>query len=207
MVQGRSLDEPHRNGIVREVLVVAGSEHYRVGWDNGHESLLYPGPDTRIIPAQVSREQPPAESEAAEGRPVTEEAPEPRQPRLEDPSETIMSAPVATVDAHDSLRVTAVTLADAEVGALVVMSGSSPLGVISERDVVHALAAGGDPDEVAAANVISATTVWASPSDTIRQVAELMRDAGVRHIPLSVQGAVVGMVSVRDVHRILLASE
>jgi hypothetical protein len=34
---------------VLEVLVTGGAEHYRVRWDDGHESLLFPGPDAHII--------------------------------------------------------------------------------------------------------------------------------------------------------------
>ncbi|MEQ7126637.1 CBS domain-containing protein [Actinopolymorpha sp. B11F2] len=192
-VRTGTLDRPPRLGTVREVLSGAEAEHFLVGWDDGHESLLYPGSDTHIIPAQTSRERPLPEPEAA-----------PAAPGPSDPVEQIMSSPVATVDEHDSLRTTAVTLADAEVGALVVMSGRTPLGVISERDVVRALAAGGDPDEVWAADVIGISVVWGSPTDTIRRVAELMRDADVRHIPLRVQDSVVGMVSIRDIHKVLL---
>jgi CBS domain-containing protein len=189
LIRTGSLDRPSRHGVVREVLGDRDCEHFLVDWDDGHESLLYPGPDTQVIPAQVSREPAP-----------------PRQlvPRLQDPVEEIMSAPVITVDEHDSLRVAAVTLADAEIGALVVLSGNTPLGIISERDVVHALAAGGDPDEVWAADVIGVRTVWAAPTDAIHHVAELMRDADIRHVPVRVQDKVVGVVSIRDVHKVLL---
>jgi CBS domain-containing protein len=187
-----SLDHPPRQGVVREVVRGPDGEHYSIDWDDGHQSILFPGPDANVIPAQVSREQPspPTAVTAA--------------PRRADPVERIMSTPVTTVDEHDSLRVTAVTLADAEVGALVVLSQDTPLGIISERDVVHALAAGGDPDEVWAADVIGINTVWASPTDSIGHVAGLMRDAQVRHIPLRVQEAAVGIVSIRDIIGVLL---
>lgn len=184
-----AFDKPPRRGTIRDVLRGPDGEHYRVAWDDGHESVFYPGPDASIIPAQVSREQPPP--------------PPPRPARPGDPVERIMSAPVVTVDEHDSLRVTAVTLADSEVGALVVMSGSTPLGIISERDVVHALAAGGNPDEVLAAGVIGVTASWANPTDSISRVSELMRDAGVRHIPLRTQDTLVGIVSIRDILKVM----
>ena len=186
-----SLDQSPRKGVVREVIGDLGDEHYLVDWNDGHQSILFPGPDANVIPAQTHREPPAAQMATA-------------APRRGDAVERIMSTPVVTVDEHDSLRVTAVTLADAEVGALVVTSQGTPLGVISERDVVHALAAGGDPDEVWAADVIGINTVYASPTDTIGHVAGLMRDAQVRHVPLRVQDATVGIVSVRDVLSVLL---
>jgi CBS domain-containing protein len=180
-----------RQGTIRDVLREPDGEHYRVAWDDGHESVICPGPDASIIPAQISREQPP---------------PPPARPRVVRPSdsvELIMSAPVVTIDEHDSLRVTAVTLADSEVGALVVLSGTTPLGIISERDVVHALAAGAKPDDVLAANVLGVTAIWASPADSISRVAKLMRDAGVRHIPLRTQDTLVGIVSIRDILEVM----
>jgi CBS domain-containing protein len=186
VVRTVSGDQPPRRGTIREVLRGPDGEHYQVIWDDGRESVFYPGPDASIIPTQVSREQPPPPAP-------------PRTVRPNDPVERIMSAPVATIDEQDSLRATALTLADSEVGALVVLSARTPLGIISERDVVHALAAGGNPDEVSAANVIGVTAIWASPTDSISRVAGLMRDAGVRHIPLRTQDALVGIVSIRDI--------
>ncbi|SDS10969.1 CBS domain-containing protein [Actinopolymorpha singaporensis] len=194
IVQAEVTDRPNRLGTVREVLGTKGAEHYRVDWDDGHESLLYPGPDTRVLPRQRAGEEPTARPAEAPARPV----------RPDDPVERIMGAPVANVDAHDSLRVTAVSLADAAVGALVVMDQGSPLGMISERDVVHALAADADPEEVQAHNLVGATTVWASPADSISRVAALMRDSEVRHIPLRQEETVVGVASIRDVLRVLL---
>ncbi|MET9023003.1 DUF1918 domain-containing protein [Actinopolymorpha sp. NPDC004070] len=194
IVQAEVIDRPNRLGTVCEVLGTENAEHYRVDWDDGHESLLYPGPDTRVLPRQRAGEEPAARAPEPAAGPV----------RPDDPVERIMGAPAAGVDAHDSLRVTAVSLADAAVGALVVMDQGSPLGMISERDVVHALAADGDPDEVQAHNLVGATTMWASPTDSVRRVAELMRDGEVRHVPLRTEDAVVGVVSIRDVLRVLL---
>lgn len=206
VVRSGTVDQPERQGTVQEVLGAGDSEHYRVAWDDGRESVLYPGPDAMVIPAQTRREQPPGPSTQRQERgaagPTT--PPAARRTTPDDPVERIMSSPVATVEAHDSLRVVAVSLADAEVGALVVMDGETPFGMISERDVVHAVASGGDPDQVEALSLVGATTVWAQPTDTIRQVAAMMRDAEVRHIPVRLQDSVVGVVSIRDVVQVLL---
>ncbi|WP_157181611.1 DUF1918 domain-containing protein [Actinopolymorpha alba] len=192
IIETEVLGQTPRQGTVLEVLGGPEAEHYRVTWDDGHESLLYPGPDTHLIlPAQEARAE---ERQAPPGMHIG--------PR--DRVEQIMSTPVLTVDAQDSLRTTAETLADADVGALVVMRETTPLGVISERDVVRALAAGGDPDEVWAADVIGTSTVWANTTDTVHHVATLMSEASIRHVPLRTEGALVGIVSVRDVLSILL---
>jgi CBS domain-containing protein len=186
--------DPHgtdrRYGTVREITGTPDSPQYRVAWDDGHESFLYPGPDTTLLPA--GQDQDAAEDSGLEAR-IGEH----------DPIERIMSYPVRTVDALDSLRTAAETLAEANVGALVVMKESTPLGIISERDIVRAVAGGGDPDEVWSADVIGVDTVWAAPTDPILHVAGLMQDASIRHVPLRAQGDVVGIVSARDILAVL----
>lgn len=192
IVQTETLGRMPRQGIVEEVLAGHDAEHYRVRWDDGHESLLYPGSDTRVLKS--------AEPKGGTVIPEQRQAPEPSAPTLDDPVRRIMGAPLITVDAHDSLRNAARTLAYADVGALVVLSDEvTPLGILCERDIVRALAGDGDPDEMWAADAIGADAVWAEPSDSIADVARLMRDAAVRHVPVRVQDAVVGMVSMRDV--------
>jgi hypothetical protein len=48
MVETDTVGRIRRRGEILEVLATGG-EHYRVRWDDGHESLLFPGPDARII--------------------------------------------------------------------------------------------------------------------------------------------------------------
>jgi hypothetical protein len=48
VVEARKVGEHRRTGEVLEVLQTPGSEHYRVQWDDGHESIFYPSSDARI---------------------------------------------------------------------------------------------------------------------------------------------------------------
>ncbi|MHA6794543.1 DUF1918 domain-containing protein [Pseudonocardia bannensis] len=51
-----TLDQPPRRGEVLEVLGADETSHYRVRWQDGHESILYPGPDSMVVPrAEVQR--------------------------------------------------------------------------------------------------------------------------------------------------------
>lgn len=116
----------------------------------------------------------------------------------------IMSSPVATVDPKATLRETAQLLHKADVGALVVLpAGRLPMGIVSERDVVYAVADGADPDVVRAADVMSEQPRYATPGQSIRSVTEEMLTAGVRHIPVVDDEEVVGMVAARDALRVL----
>lgn len=48
LVHGHALGEPSRAGLILEVLGEPGHEHYRVRWDEEHESIFYPGSDATI---------------------------------------------------------------------------------------------------------------------------------------------------------------
>ena len=127
-----------------------------------------------------------------------------RHPGPADPVRMIMSTSVAAVDGDASAREVAERLADAEVGALVVRNGRHAPGIVSERDVLRALARGADLDTLCAADLEAPETVWAGTTDSIATVAGLMHQADVRHIPLRTDGQLAGMVSVRDVLSALL---
>ena len=51
-IHGHAQGEPPRAALVLEVLGEPGHEHYRVRWDEEHESILYPGSDFMIRPRQ-----------------------------------------------------------------------------------------------------------------------------------------------------------
>lgn len=122
--------------------------------------------------------------------------------RPDDPVRVLMSMPIAWIEPDVSLADLATKLAVEGVGALAVMSGDHLDGVVSERDIVRALAAGGDPTEVWAADVMADEPVYADVDDPILSVAERMLDEGVRHVPVVSDGRVLGVVSVRDALRV-----
>jgi CBS domain-containing protein len=115
----------------------------------------------------------------------------------------LMSTPVACVEPNVSLIELATTLEAEAVGAVPVMSGDHLDGVVSERDIVRALSAGGEPTDVWAGDVMADEPVYVDPDEPIITVAERMLDEGVRHVPVVSDGHVVGVVSVRDALRVL----
>jgi CBS domain-containing protein len=103
-----------------------------------------------------------------------------------------------------TLREVARELANDEIGAVVVENPGGTGGLVSERDLVGAVAAGDDLDDHQVADLMSTDLVTARPDDSIRTVATLMDDAGVRHILIDDGATVIGIVSVRDVLPALL---
>ena len=51
VVEGAKVGQSRRSGEIIEVVAAGQSQHYRVRWDDGHESLFFPSSDARIEPA------------------------------------------------------------------------------------------------------------------------------------------------------------
>jgi len=54
-VTGHRVGEPARSGKILDVLGEEGHPHYRVRWQDGHESIVYPGSDTIVRHARRTR--------------------------------------------------------------------------------------------------------------------------------------------------------
>jgi len=55
VVEGHRVGDVRRMGEILEVLGEPGHEHYRVRWDDGRETVFYPGSDARIQPAATAQ--------------------------------------------------------------------------------------------------------------------------------------------------------
>lgn len=108
---------------------------------------------------------------------------------------------VATVAPTSTIDEVVDALARFGVGALVVSAdGTTVDGIISERDVVRALAAHGrDVVDRAAADVMTREVVTCSESATIEQLMTEMTERRFRHVPVTDDGRLVGIVSIGDV--------
>ncbi|MFH5821964.1 cyclic nucleotide-binding/CBS domain-containing protein [Georgenia sp. AZ-5] len=124
--------------------------------------------------------------------------------RMTDPVSSLMSSPVASVDADATLREVAETLAANEIGAVTVLVEDGIAGIVSERDLVAHLADGANPDHLLAEDVLTPDFVSAAPDETVLAVARRMMAARVRHVPVVEGGEPVGMVSLRDLMEVLL---
>lgn len=110
-----------------------------------------------------------------------------------------------TVDGSATLREAAERMAGEAVGCLVVDEPGRTPRVITERDVVHALADGADPDAALAGDTACDELISAHPDDTVLDVIQLMADCAIRHVPIRSghgdEHEIVGMISARDIVR------
>ncbi|ADG87138.1 histidine kinase [Thermobispora bispora] len=89
-------------------------------------------------------------------------------------------------------------MAEKDVGALAVLDGNEVVGVITERDLVRALAESPDVYSARVSEFATTDVETADVEDDSREVAERMLEAGFRHMPVTQNGEMVGMVSMRD---------
>ena len=117
--------------------------------------------------------------------------------------ETILrpkGADVVTIEPEASVRRAADWLRVKNIGALVVTSEKAVLGIISEREIVHAVSRYGDTvvsmpvKEIMQHGVISVT-----PEESVNRVMKLMTHHRVRHMPVLRDGKLAGIISIGDV--------
>jgi CBS domain-containing protein len=101
----------------------------------------------------------------------------------------------------DSLSEAARRMHAAHVGALAVCQDGRLdhlVGILSERDLVRAVADSVDLDTTPVAAYASLGVHTADPQEDTEVIANRMLDLGIRHIPVTSDGTVLGMVSMRD---------
>jgi CBS domain-containing protein len=115
------------------------------------------------------------------------------------PSVGVLSgADVLFTEAGSTLPEAAVIMAEAGVGALVVGSTDDVQGIVTERDVLKAVAAGHDLSSLTAGAVASTSLVYADENSPMDDVAVEMTENWVRHVLIERDGRLVGIVSARD---------
>jgi CBS domain-containing protein len=109
---------------------------------------------------------------------------------------------VATLPPDKTLRDLVEMLFERRIGAMVVCEPASAAirGIVSERDVIHALARyGPDALEMKVVDVMTTAVTTCRPGDSITDLMGIMTSRRIRHIPVVEDGKLVGIVSIGDV--------
>jgi CBS domain-containing protein len=108
---------------------------------------------------------------------------------------------VASARPTDTIDKVVQVLAARRIGAVVVRdNGDQLLGIVSERDIVHAFAANGARVlEMTAGQLMTRTLKTATPSTTVGEAMTMMTDGHFRHLPVVEGDVLIGLVSIGDV--------
>lgn len=109
-----------------------------------------------------------------------------------------MSAPPVSIPPEVSLEAAARRMADAGVGALPVVDDDRVVGMVTDRDLaLRGMGAGLSPEEWVAA-VMSTDPVTVEAELTVPEALQAMRSINTRHLPVTQDGRLVGVVSFDD---------
>jgi CBS domain-containing protein len=114
-----------------------------------------------------------------------------------------MSRSLLTVEPGLGLKAVAERMVEKDVGAVLVLENGRLVGILTERDILRAVA-GGITDETLVSDWMTRDPETMEPDETTRQAAVLMIHGGFRHLPIVEGDEVVGMLSIRDLMRIVL---
>ena len=106
---------------------------------------------------------------------------------------------VFTIAPAETIAAVAALLHSRRVGALVVLEAERVVGIVSERDVVRALADGGAAAlRQPVSGVMTRDVLFAQPGETVDSLLSRMTDRRIRHLPVCQKERLVGIVSIGD---------
>lgn len=110
------------------------------------------------------------------------------------------SRDVASTTAGVTLSAVCSLLAERRIGAVPVLEGKSLVGIISERDVVRALALGGATAlDLPVGEIMTRSVRTITRSTLVEQAMAIMTEGRFRHLPVIEDGRMIGIVSIGDV--------
>jgi CBS domain-containing protein len=115
----------------------------------------------------------------------------------------VMSRNLLTVAPGGSLKDVAERMVSRDVGAALVTEGERLVGIVTERDVLRAVARGIDEGTVVA-DLMTPDPETMEPDESTQHAATIMIHGGFRHMPIVEGDEIVGILSIRDLMRVVL---
>jgi predicted transcriptional regulator len=117
----------------------------------------------------------------------------------------VMTQASITESPSDTVRQAAEKMWRQQTGSLVVVDGGDFVGIVTERDILKAVANGVDVDSTQVGDLMTRDMITTSPDTALRDAARLMARHWIRHLPVLKGTEVVGILSQRDVAGIFAA--
>ena len=114
-----------------------------------------------------------------------------------------MTRELLTIEPDATLAEAAKRMAARGVGAVVVLEGERLAGILTERDLLKAVAAGSQ-ESARVSQWMTRHPETIEPNDDTDHAAALMIHGGFRHLPVVDEGRTVGILSIRDLMRVAL---
>ena len=115
----------------------------------------------------------------------------------------VMTKSVISVDASMTINEAAKMMEDAKVGAVIVMENNTPVGIVTDRDFAVKVAAHAYQVSSPVKQIMSSPLFSINSEESVRTVADLMHDRGIRKLPVINDENVVGMITATDIVNLL----
>ncbi len=115
------------------------------------------------------------------------------------PLSILMATALATIPSDASLLAAAQLMREKRIGSLLTTEAGETVGIVTERDLVwKALASNRDAGSTHVSAIMSSPLLSIDVTRTIRDASKVMAEQGVRHLTVTENGKIVGVLSVRD---------
>jgi CBS domain-containing protein len=117
-----------------------------------------------------------------------------------------MQPPLTTAGTNDHAAAAAYLMKHAKATALIVLDAQTgrPRGILTEADIAHAVADRKNLNEVRIRDLMTIRPTVITPATTIRDAAQIMTHGHFRHLPVSSNSGLVGIVDITDICRALI---
>ena len=120
------------------------------------------------------------------------------------PLSVLMRRNIECIDRDATLMTAAKRMAEKRIGALMVTQGGEMVGIITERDLLQkGLAGNQDPAHVRVGSVMTHTLIDIDINRTVHDASDMMAEKHIRHLPVTENRTIVGILSVRDLVRMI----
>ncbi len=110
----------------------------------------------------------------------------------------IMRKQIVSIDISSTVKDAAKMMEDTGVSCLVVTSKNIPVGIVTERDFVTRVTSLDKSPSTPIQNVMSLPLITVSPNDTVRKLAELIKEKEIHKVPVIEGNQLVGIATVTD---------
>jgi len=112
--------------------------------------------------------------------------------------ESVMRSPPVTALISDSAAAVVEKMISNNIGAVIIMSGGAPAGIVTERDIVEKIVrARKDPTKTRTQDVMSSPLLSIESDKLVADALRIMRDKKIRRLAVTRKGALVGVVTER----------
>jgi CBS domain-containing protein len=115
------------------------------------------------------------------------------------PLAILMSRDIKTIPHNATLKEAACFMRDKRIGSLLVVRNGDHVGILSETDLIRrGIAEGLDPEKAIVETIMSCPIISIDIEKTAEEANTIMSEQGIRHIAITDEGRIVGILSVRD---------